>query len=469
MSELDASPLSRPPKRRWPLFVGPLLGAAVVLVVVASLVRDASTPRTPVRVAEVKRGEVHSRVLAQGSVRAKRQVEVGSEITGRVTDVLVRVGDAVRVGDTLFTLDDEQYRVQVKTLRVALRAASAMLDRARLAAAEAERNHARDTKLRERGVLAEDVVKASAARVQLVSADLRQAEAAVERARLDLARAEDALAKAKVVAPIDGTVVAVNLEVGQVAAPTAGLSSQPAFAGLGLGGTGGDPGATVVVADLSELLARLDVDELDVAQVKEGQDAVLTAQGRSEERYHGKVTLVGLMGREVGGAVQFPVEVVVTPSAGGSSSSAPGGANADAGVDDERDADDRDADGGVAALLAGTSLRPGMSVSAEIIVERLPDAVYAPVAAVLEGDGKDKPDRVFVVEDGIGGAVAKERAVTLGPTDEENIAVREGLTPGERVVEGPFRALRGLEDGDPITPEDASVSDGERAGREGRP
>lgn len=432
MSDTAAPPLTSPPKKRWPLVVGPLLGVAVIVVVVASLVVDASQPKTVVRVAEVKRGEIKSRVLAQGRVRAKRQVEVGSEITGRVTEVLVAVGDVVKVGDPLFTLDDEQYEVQVKTLRVALRAADAMADRARLGVAEATRNNERDQKLRERGVLAEDLLKASAARVELVAADLRQAQAAVERARLDLTRADDALAKARVLAPIDGTVVAVNLEVGQVAAPTAGLSSQTSLSGLGLSGMGGgDASATVVVADLSELIARLDVDELDVAQVKEGQEVRITAQGRDEDSYRGVITLVGLMGREVGGAVQFPVEVVVQPR----------GSPGDAGPEE----------GGTVPLdLTTTALRPGMSVSAEIVVERLPNVVYAPVAAVLEGDGKDKPDRMFVYDDGVAGAVAEERVVKLGPTDEENVAVLSGLEPGEQVVEGPFRAVRSLEDGAPL-------------------
>lgn len=447
MSAVEPPPLSRPPSRRLSWLVGPLLGACVIVVVVASLLRDASEPRTSVRVAEVKQGEISGRVLAQGSVRAKRQVEVGSEITGRVTAVHVRVGDVVRVGDTLFTLDDEQYQVQVKTLRAALRAANAMLERARLAVAEAERNYERDQKLRERNVLAEDALRASASRVQLVNADLRQAEAAVERARLDLARAEDALAKARVLAPIDGTVVAVNLEVGQVAAPTARLSSEGAL-GFGLAGVGGDPGATVVVADLSELIARLDVDELDVADVREGQEAVLSAQGRVEERYRGEVTLVGLMGREQGGAVHFPVEVRVAPAAHEGEEGSEG--------------DDGAGDGGPSPSRS-VGLRPGMSVSAEIIVQRLPDVVYVPVAAVLEGDGKNKADRVFVVDEGLTGAVARARAVKLGPTDEENVAVLSGLSPGERVVEGPFRALRGLEDGDPIAPE--SIEEGVGKGR----
>src|SRR5690606_33499488 len=153
-----------------------------------------------------------------------------------------------------------------------------------------------------------------------------------------------------------------------------------------------------------------------------------------EERYRGDVTLVGLMGREQGGAVHFPVEVKVAPPM----TAAIEGAGEEEGVGG--------ADGGPAASLP-IGLRPGMSVSAEIIVERLPDAVYAPVAAVLEGDGKEKADRVFVVDEGLSGAVAREREVTLGPTDNENVAVLSGLEPGERVVEGPFRAIRGLDDG----------------------
>lgn len=448
--------------RRTSWIVGLLLGAAVVAVAIASFAVQRGPDAEKVRVVEAARRPVTSRVLAQGRVRAKRQVEVTSEISGRVTAVFVEVGDRVKVGDPLFALDDEQLKNATAQLRVALRAAQAMETRARLAADEAKRNLERDQRLREKNVLAEDVLRTSAARAELARADLAQASAAVERARLDLLRAEDALGKARVVAPLEGTVVEVSLEVGQVVAPLGTISQSSGVSGLGgLGGLSQAGGTgSIVIADLSELIARLDVDELDVARVKEGQPVKLTALSGEGVPLDGVISRVGLMGRDAGGAVQFPVEAQVLSGAVAPTEKGDAGPVAEVAPE-----------GPAPREGAPLVLRPGMTVSAEIEVERLPDAVAIPVAAVLEGDGQEggKPDRVLLVDESVTGATVKETPVKLGPTDQEVVAVLSGLKAGQRIVEGPFRALRSLEDGDAVEIDEAVPLPGARAGGDGGP
>lgn len=440
-------------RRRWSVYVvGPLLGVAVIGIAVASIALNTGPEAQKVRWAAAERADVKSRVLAQGRVRARRQVEVGSEITGRVRQVMVEVGDEVKVGDPLFALDDEQLKNSTSQLRVALKAAVAMAARAELMLAEAERGATRDARLSEKGVLAGDAARASRSRVDLSRADLESSRAQSERARLDLLRAQDALKKALVTAPIDGTVVAVNLEVGQIAAPVSGLSGSSMGGGMMGLGSGGDPSATIVIADLSELLARLEVDELDIAQVQIGQPVAITAQGRESERYEAKVTHVGLMGRELGGSVQFPVEAQLA---------APGlnpAARSDAGPSIEVPPHD--------AGPRRVTLRPGMSVSAEIVVKRLDDTLAIPVSAVLEGDDKGKQDRVLLIDDSlVAAATVEEQPITLGPTDDDVVAVLDGLESGDKVVEGPFRTLRALADGDTVVLDEEvkTVSDKRRA------
>jgi HlyD family secretion protein len=107
-------------------------------------------------------------------------------------------------------------------------------------------------------------------------------------------------------------------------------------------------------------------------------------------------------------------------------------------------------------------LRPGMSAQAEIEVEHLDDAVVVPLAAVLEAqktDDGEQPDRVVIVDIATGTDLshAKDavyavsvRPVKLGPSEGEAIAVLSGLQKGERVVEGPYRVLKSLKDGDKV-------------------
>lgn len=414
---------------------GPLIGAALLVVTgviaVATLLRDASSSAQPVRIAEVKTRDVIHHVLAQGKVRARTQVDVASEIGGRVAVVNVKVGDVVKAGDPLFSLDAEQLENAVEQLRVGVAGAAALKTRAELGVAEADRGVQRDRALRDKGVLADEQLKVGEARVALARAELDSALSQLERVRLDLARTRDALRRAQVTAPSAGTVVAVGVEVGQVVSAVQGLAGEAGLSGFGFAGAGSTSTAPVILADLSELQLRLDVDELDVSLVKEGQPVRITAQGIKDQSYQGVVERVGLMGREQGGAVLFVVEVKVLPGAG------------------------------------TEQLRPGMSAQAEIEVQRLPQALAIPVAAVLEGDGKDKPDRLFLFDGGDDAGHAREVKVKLGPADGDVIAVLDGVRAGDRVVEGPFRALRGLEDGDAVRRQTAQEEAAGATGKDG--
>jgi multidrug efflux pump subunit AcrA (membrane-fusion protein) len=444
-------------------------------------------------------------------VRARTQVEVSSEVAGRVAVVAVAIGDVVRKGDLLFSLDGEQLKSAVDQITAALTAAEALVARADVAVREAERALERDRKLAGQGVVTEDAIKLAESRLAGAQAERAQAQANVERARVDLDRSKDALRRARVVAPQAGTVVAVGVEVGRVVTSGTGLSASPdATLGLGLGSQ-----APVVIADLDELIVKLDVDELDIARVRAGQHAVVRAQGIKDVAFDGVVEKVGLLGRDAMGAVLFAVDVRVTGSRAPAEVETPSSPTTPAGTSSFN---------GPAALEAPRPpapaslpsprelLRPGMTASAEIEVEHVDDAIVVPLAAVLEAtknDDEDKPDRVFVVDDGPAVAVGpgarggptdappptggvpdagaaseaesatargdrvvtvREVAVRLGPSEGDAIAVLDaavaGLLPGVRVVEGPFRELKQLTSGARIR---ELVEDEGKRGPDGKP
>ena len=443
--------------RRGNVWIGAVLIAGAIIIGVATFARGSGERGESVRVATVEKRGITQKVLAQGKVRARTQVEVASEIGGRVSLVNVKAGDVVKAGDLLFAIDDEQLKNAVEQLRVALAGADAMKKRAALAVAEAERGVERDVKLKDKGVVADEQLKLGQSRLELARADVDQAKASIDRAQLDLQRARDALRRARVNAPIAGTVVAVGVEVGQVVSAVQGLAMGESSASL-LGQSAG-PQAPVVIADLSELIVKLDVDELDVGAVKVGQRAVVHAQGIKDLAFNGTVERVGLMGRDQAGAVLFVVEIGVHDT-----------------IHDERHAlhPQKRASDGVAAADAGPVvvsaavvvnavdgaatdaplppardiLRPGMSAQADIEVMHIDDALAAPVAAVLEGDGADKPDRIFVYLGDNNVGVVKETQVKLGATEGDAVCVTSGVSAGDKIVEGPCRALKSLSDGD---------------------
>lgn len=436
--------------------VGLVLVGVGVVAGVLTFVRSRAEDAEGVRVAVAVERGITSRVVAQGKVRARTQAEVSSEVGGRVAQVHVEVGDTVKIGDPLFALDGEQLKNVVDQLQAAIASAEAVLMRTDVAVKEAERGVARDKGLFDKGVLPDDALKLSETRLASANAERASALANVERTRIDLSRSKDALRRARVTAPMAGTVVAVGVEVGRVVSSGTGLSASPdAALGLGLGG----PGAPVIIADLSELIVKLDVDELDIARVRPGQKAIVKAQGIKDLEFDGVVEKVGLMGKDAMGAVLFTVEVKVT---GSRPAGQPPGAAVGAVV----------VEGNAPVVPAPQDLlRPGMSAQAEIEVEQLERVIAVPLAAILEAqksDDGDKPDRVVVVDGGAGGAgsvtkkdailVATVRPVKLGPSEGEAISVLSGLAAGEHVVEGPYRVLKNLEDGDKVKLEDDKKS-----------
>ncbi len=403
-------PAEKRDRSRLRLWVVVFLVLTAGLVIVA-LTRSADDDAVAVRLATAQRESLKSVVRAQGRVRARRQVSVGPEISGRIKSVDVAEGQTVEQGQVLFTLEDEQLRQNRRTLRAAVKSAETVVQRAELVEKEAARQLDRDAKLVERGAVSKEQMVMGQNRLALSQADTASARANLERTQIELARAQDTLEKSVVHSPLTGTAVAVGVEVGQVVGSLGtSVTDTAALGGLGFGATASASTDEVVVADLTDLVAELSVDEIDVTRLAAGQKTVLSPQSGKDDAVSGVLERVGLLGKEQSGAVFFPAWVKLDP---------------------------------------GEKLLSGMSVDAEIEVARLDDAVVIPLSAVLPAD-KEKKDRVYVASQGAFGLAVALREVTLGPADGDRVAIEQGLDADDRVVTGPYRALVSLHDGDAI-------------------
>ena len=99
---------------------GSVLVLLAIAIAVATFVRGGSEASVEVRIQKAEQRGVTSRVLAQGKIKAKTQVEVSSEVAGRVAAVNVEIGDVVKIGDVLFALDGEQMRSAVEQIGASL-------------------------------------------------------------------------------------------------------------------------------------------------------------------------------------------------------------------------------------------------------------------------------------------------------------------------------------------------------------
>jgi HlyD family secretion protein len=290
---------------------------------------------------------------------------------------------------------------------------------------EAESQLGRIRELLPAGVASPEELETAQLALARAKADRARALQAVNQARSGLDKAEEDLAKTTLYAPLSGVVIALNAEVGEVV----------------VSGTMNNAGSVIgTIADLSEVIAEVEVDETDIVHVNVDNPAIVKVDALPDEELDGKVIELGSSGvRKQGQEITvFKVKVLLTAL-------------------DER-------------------IRPGMSARAHIEVAKHANAVVIPIEAVVkrkkeedeEGDdtgageevGKEKKEAedeedevkvVFIVDED---EVARRREVETGLSDDTHVEILAGLEGGEQVVTGPRRVLKKLEDGDSLKPTD---------------
>lgn len=261
----------RPLWRRPALWV-----AAAALVAVAAgtawWMNQRSAAAAPRYVTQpATRGALTVTVTANGTLQPTQLVAVGSELSGTVARVFADVNDRVRKGQVLLELDTARLSDQVQGSRAAVAAAQAMVQQASATLAEARSSLERyeDVARRSGGEVPSrlelDTARAALARAQ---ANEAAARAGVAEASATLRSNETNLRKASVRAPIDGVVLARNVDPGNAVA--ASLQAVTLFS---------------LAQDLTKMTLQVNVDEADVGRVKEGQSAAFTVSAHANRRY----------------------------------------------------------------------------------------------------------------------------------------------------------------------------------------
>lgn len=403
-------------------------GVAAVLLgaLIAAAVVRGRGERTGVRMEEVARRDMVATVTASGNVRARRSVDISSDVMGRVVELAVEEGDEVTSGDVVLRLDPTQYRASASRARAALSQARAEAAQHRAGLGRSEREYervrtlwSRDSTLVSRQQLEEAETSFEVARSQLTAA-----EHGVEQAVAALEEAEDQLSKTVIRAPISGMVTRLNIDEGETAVV----------------GTMNNPGSLLLtISDLSVVEALLEVDETDIPEISVGDSAVVEIDAFPEKRFSGTVSRIGQS------AIRPP--------------SATAGSGQSAAVNFE-----------VVVTLEEPPvlLRPDLSATADIVTAVREDVLSIPIIALtvrqearrtagdsairageagpLRRAGLPDQEGAFVVRDGR----AVFTPVRVGIAGQEHFEVLSGLSAGDTVVAGPYREIRELEDGDGV-------------------
>lgn len=216
--------------------------------------------------AEVTRGDIEDSVLATGDLEATKMVSVGAQVSGQVKKMYVKLGDQVKQGQLIAQIDSVRQTNDLKTAEASIKNQQAQLTtkQATLAKTEAEYN-------RQKNMYAQDATSkadydSALAAFKTAQADIASMNAQIEQSKLTLATSQENLGYTRIVAPMDGTVVAIVTEEGQTVNAN---QSAPTI---------------VKLAKLDTMTIKAQVSEADVMKVQEGQKVYFTTLGDSEKK-----------------------------------------------------------------------------------------------------------------------------------------------------------------------------------------
>ena len=239
--------------QRWRLKI--MAGFAAVITLVLWVWWSSGGPSDALRyvTAPASRIDLTVIVTATGTVQPTNQVDVSSELSGTIRKVLVDYNSNVTVGQHLAILDTDKLKATAEAAKAKLAAARAKVADAEATVVEKKLDYDRKRRLADRQVTSEHDEEAAKAAYDRAVASLASAKADVDAAVADLKLHETNLAKTCICSPIDGVVLARNVEPGQIVA-----SSFQA------------PVLFTIAEDLKQMEVQVDVDEADVGKVQKG-------------------------------------------------------------------------------------------------------------------------------------------------------------------------------------------------------
>jgi HlyD family secretion protein len=396
------------------------LFAAILIIVAGGLFFLTAAKRgkgtVEVRLDTVKPQDLVASVTASGRIEPKTKVDISADITGRITQIAVKEGDWVKKGQFLLQIDPTQYEAAVSRATALLSASTAAQVQAKANYDQAERTvrRAKELSTSSPNLISAEAVEQAQTSFEVAKANLNAANAQVEQNRATLEESRDQLSKTRLISPLDGRVTRLNVEVGEVAVPGT-FSKETAL--------------LMTVADLSVILAKVQVDETDVVRLAMGDSVRVSIDAFPDTAFVGHIT-----------KISNSAQLTATSTTSGSS--------------------DKAVDFDVEITLAHPpqDIRPDLSATAKIVTDTRTQVLSVPIIALtvrqheavpnesVPGDTapakKKDTEGVFLVH----GGVATFVPVKVGIAGEEYFEVLSGVQKGDTIVSGTYQTIRDLQD-----------------------
>lgn len=385
------------------------LGLLLLIVVLAVVFSGDKENIVSVQTEKVAKRNITQIVSANGTINPVEKVELRPEVTGEIVELPVKEGDNVNKGQLLIRLKPEQYIARRNRAKASLAFAEASLREREASFDEIESNYKRVTGLFEKELASESDLESSKSAFLRAKSQVEAQRANVLQAKESYNDAEVELSKTAIYSPIDGTISLLNVEKSERV----------------LGSSFSQGTHLMTVADLNQMEAIVEVDENDVVLISVGDTASIEIDAFGDKKFNGIVTQIGNSAKVSGlgsqnEVVNFDVEIRL--------------------VDLDK------------------NIRPGMSCDADIRTETRKGVFAVPIQSVTaripkksdvvdeddttstpeERKEKLKPVEVVFIETG---NLTKMVEVETGISDDAYMEVKSGLSEGDVVISGPYKAI----------------------------
>jgi HlyD family secretion protein len=377
-----------------------VLGILVVVIAIPLVqARLSGGVKVQVQVEKIAPRGIQSSVLASGRLVYEQQAKLTTEEIGRVTAIYVDEGDRVKKGQLVLQIDDQRLRAAVEQNEAAARVQEIAIQRQQLQVENLRMQWERMRGLHDKKLVDDDKFETASKNLEISQVDLDSSRESLSQFKAQLLQAKDHLSKTSVYSPMDGTVTTLDIKVGETA-----ISSSTNIPGSNL----------MTVANPDTMLAEVNVDEADIANIEPGEQARVFAIAFPDTAVDGSVGSIAVSAKVAEGrqGLSFAVKIKLIDT-------------------------------------KGVNLRPGMSCRAEIFAATRERVLATPIQAIrVEEDLTQKSTKRYVFVER--GGLAKRVDVAAGISDDTYQEITSGLGEGDTVITGPDRVLRALKDGDRV-------------------
>jgi HlyD family secretion protein len=401
-----------------------VLIAVVLLIIIAVIVSGKKEKIIEVQTEKIGKRNITQIVTATGKVQSETKVNISAEVSGEIVLLPFKEGDEVKKGDMLVKIKPDAYFPQLKQQYAAIKVQESNLKTQEVNLKKFQLELNRIKELFNKGLASQVDLESAQTNYDATVAQMNTIRAQINQQKASLSSVQYDLSKTTIMSPMSGTVTQLNNELGEKVLGTSfNIGSQ-----------------IMTISDLSRMECQVEVGETDVTYISIGDTARIQIDAFPDKEFYGIVYEIANTAKAKGLGTQEEVVNFIVK---------------------------------IRIINEGFDLRPGMSCTVDIEVNKMNDVIAVPIQSITTRDedmmkmnnpppDNDKPENltsskenkptkkikpkeiVFVIENG----VAKKKEVKTGISDDTYIEIIEGLNDNEEIVKGSFKAInKDLDDG----------------------